>query len=138
MWFLSVMVLFAVLLYGYAGWQESMIIIDEAGEQVSLTRDALFYTLVAVFSLVNVLVYVIGKVYADQEDFRAWFHGLTITINIFFIIAMSLLAVYNSTENFDYSRIGFIVYGSIALIIFWALTWPLYIIYRKFFIKQTV
>jgi uncharacterized membrane protein YkvI len=137
-WFVSVLALFATLLYGYAGWQENMIIQDEASGQISMGRDILFYTLLGIFLLVNVLVYLIAKMFAREEHFRAWFHGLVITINIFFIIAMSLIGLYNSFENFDYSRIGFMIYGSIGLIITWALCWPLYLLYRKFFIKQPV
>jgi uncharacterized membrane protein len=137
-WFLSVMVLFATLLYGYAGWQENMIIQDDATDQIAVNREVLFYSLVAVFALVNVLVYVIARLYTREEDFRTWFHGLIITINIFFIIALSLIGVYNSSESFDYNRIGFIIYGSIGLVILWAMTWPLYIIYRKIFVKQAV
>jgi hypothetical protein len=138
MWFLSVMVLFMTLLYGYAGWQETMIIQDNASGQIAINRDVLFYGLVGTLALINVLVYLIARLYASEEDFRAWFHGLIITINIFFIIAMNLVGLYNSSESFDYSRIGFIIYGSIGLVILWALMWPVYIIYRKIFIKQAV
>jgi hypothetical protein len=138
MWFLSVMVLFAVLLYGYAGWQEQMIIQEQAGGQIVIHRDVLFYILVGAFAIINVLVYLMAKVYKDDEDFRAWFHGLLITINIFFIIAMSLIGLYNSMEKYDYSRLESIIYSSIGLVIIWALAWPGYLVYRKIFVKQAV
>jgi uncharacterized membrane protein len=138
MWFLSVLTLFAALLYGYAGWQEQMIIQEQASGQVAIHRDVLFYILVGAFTIINVLVYLMAKVYKNDEDFRAWFHGLLITINIFFIIAMSLIGLYNSMEKYDYSRLESIIYGSIGLVIVWALTWPGYLVYRKIFIKQAV
>jgi hypothetical protein len=137
-WFVSVLVLFAALLYGYAGWQENMIIQDKANDQISLDRDLLFYSLVATFVLVNGLVYLIAWLSAKDESFRAWFHGLIIAINVFFVIALSLIGLYNSAENYDYSRIGNIVYGSIALVFFWAFMWPAYLVYKKIFIKQPV
>lgn len=136
MWFLSVLALFASLLLGYASWQENMIIQDQASGQVSMNRDMLFYALVAVFLLVNVMVYVIAKAFVREENFRAWFHGLVIAINIFFIVAINLIGLYNSFESYDYSRLGIIVYGCIGLIVLWAMTWPLYLIYRKILLNR--
>lgn len=137
-WFLSVLALLATLLYGYAGWGEELIIQDDATQEVVIGREALFYTLVAAFGMVNLLVYVIGKLAPKELAFRAWFHGLVITINIFSIIAMNLIGVYNSTEHFDFSRIGIIIYGSIALVLAWAIAWPFYLLYQKYFVKQVV
>jgi hypothetical protein len=137
-WFLSVLVLLATLLYGYAGWQPELIVQDDLSGRVIMTRDALFYTIVGSFLIINVLVYLMRKMFRDEEGFRAWFQGLIITINIFLIIAINLIGLYNSTERFNYDRIAVIIYGSIALIIGWAVTWPIYILYKKFSVKQTV
>jgi hypothetical protein len=137
-WFVSVMVLFTKLIYHYAGWQESLVVHEGEGSQFTMNKDALFYMLVVVIALINVLVYLTGKVYKSQEDLRAWFHGLITTINIFFVVALSLIATYNSNEVFDFSRIGFIIYGSVGLIGVWALAWPVYLLFQKFFVKQAV
>lgn len=137
-WFLSVLALLGTLLYGYAGWRNELIIRESADEQVIMNREVLFYVLVGAFALVNLLVYVVGKVVPLHVNFRAWFHGLIITINIFSIIAMNLIGLYNSTENFDYGRIGIIIYGSVCLVLCWAAAWPFYWCYQKFFIKQSV
>jgi len=138
MWFLSVLVLFATLLYGYAGWGEELVVQEEGENTVSMSREVFFYVMVGVFAIVNVLVYLVSRMFAKDEDFRAWFHGLVITINIFFIIAINLIGLYNSAEKFDYNRIGFIIYGSVGLVVAWAIAWPVYIFYRKFFVKQVV
>jgi hypothetical protein len=137
-WFLSVLVVFASLLYTYAGLPEQVVVQEETNGQITMGRDPFFYIMVAVIVLVNIMVYVIGKMFERDQDFRAWFHGLIITINIFFVIAMSHLGLYNSAESFDYSRIGFIIYGSVGLIILWAASWPVYQLYRKIFVKQAV
>jgi hypothetical protein len=137
-WFLSVLALFAVLLWNYAGWQEEVLVQGEEGSAVAASRDSVFYLCVVIFLLVNVLVYVIGKLYAQNEAFRSWFHGLIITINIFFIVTVNLIGLYNSLERFDYDRIGAIIYGSVGLIIFWAAAWPVYLLFQKFFVKQVV
>ncbi|MBT1696924.1 hypothetical protein KK083_08575 [Fulvivirgaceae bacterium PWU4] len=137
-WFVSVLALFATLLYGYAGWQENMVIQEESSGQISMNRDVLFYVMLAISITVNVLVYVIKSMYGSAEAFRMWFHGLVITINVFFIIALSLIGLYNSAEKFDYARIGFVIYGSVTLIVIWAAAWPVYALYQKFFLKQSV
>lgn len=137
-WFLSVMALLASLLYNYAGWREELVIQETVSEETIIGKEELFYGLMATFALVNVLVYVIGKMFPSNEDFRAWFHGLIMTVNMFFIIAMSFVGTYNSGENFDFSRIEFILYGSIFLVIGWAVAWPFYALFQKFFLKETV
>ena len=137
-WFLSVLVVFATLMYTYAGLPEEVIVQEEASGQITMGRDPLFYLGVAAIVIVHLMVYLIGKMFPTELDFRAWFHGLIITINIFFVIALAHLGLYNSTEYFDYSRIGFIIYGSVALIVLWAISWPDYQLYRKIFVKQVV
>jgi hypothetical protein len=49
-----------------------------------------------------------------------------------------LIGTYNSAEKFDYNRIGFAIYGSVILVIIWAVSWPLYRIFRGLFTKQAV
>lgn len=137
-WFLSVMALFATLLYNYAGWQEELILQEESSGITSMNREVLFYILVATFALINVTVYLVSRTYPSAEHFRAWFHGLMITINIFFIISTNFIGLYNSAEKFDYSRIGVIINGSVWLVVCWAVIWPLYLLYQKIFLKQTV
>lgn len=138
LWFLSVTALLASLLFRYAGWQEQVIVREEATGQTLVARDALFYVLTTVFLVVNVLVYVVKFFYPTQELFRAWIHGLVITINLFFIVALNLISQYSSSEHFDYSRVGVVIYSSVILIVVWSVTWPLYALYQKFFIKQAV
>jgi cytochrome c biogenesis factor len=137
-WFLSVMAVMVNLLFVYASLPEQVVVQDEGGGRILANREFFFYTLTLLIVFVNVLVYIAGKLFARNEDFRAWFHGLVITINIFFILAMRVIQVYNSAERFDFSRVGFIIYASLALMICWAMSWPFYALYRRFFPKQIV
>jgi hypothetical protein len=137
-WFVSVLALFATLLFNYAGWAEELIIQQDGSKNVTISKEVLFYLLVAIFAFVNVLVYVTSKIFQRNIPFRTWFHGLITTINIFFVIALSLIGLYNSFEAFDYERIGFIIYGSVALILVWALTWPVYLMIQKISLKEPV
>lgn len=135
-WFLSVLVVLANLLFVYASLPERVIVQED--EPVSVNREWLFYILMVAIVLINVLVYFFKLMYQDAENMRTWFHGLVITINIFLIISMQALNVYNSTEMFDHTRVGFYITGSLGLVILWAALWPLYLFFQKFVLKQAV
>ena len=137
-WFLSMLVVLANLLYVYAALPEVVVVQDEADGRIMAGKEVFFYALTAVLLIVNATVYLTTRIFADDESFRAWFHGLIITMNIFFVFALNLIQVYNSNETFDFSRVGFMIYGSVMLMVGWALAWPVYAIYRKLFAKQVV
>ncbi len=137
-WFLSVLITLVVLLLNYASLPEEVAVQEDGVSQVSINKEAFFYLATGFLALINVLVFIINKLYAKQTDFRTWFYGLVITFNIFFIISISLINVYNSSEKFNYNNIAFAIYGSLALLIGWTVAWPAYIIYLKFFPKQSI
>ncbi len=130
-WFLSMIVVLANLLYVYASLPPTVVIQDQGTDSFSVGRDAFFYVVTAVIASVNGLVYIISNVFKRDVDFRAWFHGLIITLNIFFMVSLNFIALFNSGEKFDYSKIDFVVYGSISLFVLWALGWPVYRLVRK-------
>jgi cytochrome c biogenesis factor len=128
----------ASLLYVYAGLPESVIVQEEATGKIIANREFFFYAVATILLIINVLIYIMSKVYRQDEDFLTWFNGLIITINIFFIISMSLIQLYNSQENFNFSRIGFVIYGGVALVVIWALSWPIYVLFRKIYPKPII
>lgn len=136
LWFLSVVAVLANLLYIYAGLPEQVLVQDGPDGRFMADREMLFYSVMVAIILLNALVYVIKSLFVSQEDFRGWFHGLMITINIFFIVAMSTIGLLNSAERYDFSRTAYFIYGSVILIMVWAMVWPLYLAYRKIFIKS--
>ena len=136
-WFLSMLIVMANLLYVYAGLPEQ-VSLTEGAEAYSVGREQLFYSAMALIALANVMVYLFSKKLAPSEDFRTWLHGQVITLNIFFIIGMSFIGLYNSAEKFDFGRIGFIIYSSVGLVGLWATGWPIYLVTKKFIAKQVV
>ncbi|HYC85158.1 MAG TPA: hypothetical protein VEB86_08040 [Chryseosolibacter sp.] len=138
LWFVSVLIVLANLLYVYASLPEEVVIQQEGVDRVLANRELLFYVMTLLLVLTNALVYVMRKFHEQDQNFRAWFHGLIITMNIFFVLGMNVIQVYNSAEKFDFSRIGFIVYASVALVICWAATWPIYSIFRRLVAKQVI
>ena len=130
-WFLSMLAVGANLLYVYAGLSEVVVIRELEDSSVSVNKEYLFYGWLVFVGVLNMMVYVLGKSIAPDETFRAWFVGLITTLNIFFIIAFSFIGLYNSSENFDFSRVGIVLYIGIGLVFLWLLSWPVIFIIRK-------
>jgi hypothetical protein len=137
-WFLSLMAFLGAFMYIYASLPESVLLL-EGDSAIELSRGAIFYGFLAIVGITNMLVFVVSRLFpADQIQFKTWFYGLVITLNLFFIVALAFINLYNSTEKFDYSNIGYVIYGSIALVAIWLASWPVYIVFKKNINKQAV
>jgi hypothetical protein len=125
-WFLSLLAAVAVLLYVYASYPEIIQLSEgEPGQALTISRSGLFYTALAVLGILNMLVFTISRLTSVGDQlFQAWFHGLLVFFNLFVIVALQFFNLYNSQERFDYASIGYIIYGSVALIVLWASLWP--------------
>jgi hypothetical protein len=137
-WFVSMAAALVALLYVYAGLPQQVIVQNDGGSNVTITNEVFFYVVMMILAITNVMVFVIGKVFHREEDFRAWFFGLIMTLNIFFIIALIYIFQYNSNERFEYERVAFVIYGSLALMVLWACFWPAYLVFRRFFSKPSL
>jgi cytochrome c biogenesis factor len=137
-WFLSMLVALVALLYVYAGLPQEVIIQDEGGETVAISNEAFFYIVMFLMAIANAMVYAMAKVFKANEDLRTWFYGLVTTLNIFFVIGMNMVSLYNSNEKYDFARIDFIIYGSVALIVVWAISWPIYSFFKRVISKPSI
>jgi len=137
-WFISMMAVFANLMYIYAYLPQQVALFEEELRIISTDREVFFYVAMAAIALINVLVYLFSKKVTPDEHFRIWVNGLVIVLNIFFIISMSFIGVYNSTEKFNFADIGFVIYGSVGLFVAWVAAWPVYSVFRKLSAKQSV
>jgi hypothetical protein len=122
----------AILIFNYAGLPETVVVQEKGASVFRISRDAYFYSMTAIIGLVNVMVFPIGKVYATHPAFKSWFYGLVIALNFFFIVSMNFIGLFNSAEKFDYEQIRYIVYFSVSLFIIWTISWPVYLLYRRF------
>jgi hypothetical protein len=136
-WLLSVVATLAVLLLVYANLPQQVVVYEKDAKLIMLSQEAVFYISLGVMAMVNVLVFAVTKLFKD-DHFRIWFYGFVMTLNLFFIIALNFIGTFNSGEKFNYNSINFIIYGSVVLIILWALAWPLFSIYKKIFHKPAV
>ncbi|HCW08805.1 MAG TPA: hypothetical protein DGG95_15720 [Cytophagales bacterium] len=137
-WFFSLLAILGVFLYVYASLPDP-VIVRESLNPISTSKEILFYVALAIIALANTSVFAITRIFPDEDrDFKAWFYGLIVCANLFFVVGLSFISLYNSTEKFDYERIGFIIYGSIGLLICWSVAWPIYRLMQRFFSQQAV
>ena len=137
-WFFSMLIVLGNLMYVYAGLPEEITLFDDGITPMIVGRESFFYVAMTLIAVCNVLVYLFSKKLTPREDFRSWVHGQVITLNIFFVIGMSFIGLYNSAERFDFERIGFIIYSSVGLVGLWAASWPIYLVVKKFMPKEAV
>jgi hypothetical protein len=137
-WVCSLLVVLGNFLYVYASLPEN-VVVNESASNLTLSKEALFYIVLAVIAIANALVFAVSRIFPKQEeDFKAWFYGLIACANLFFVIGLSFIGLYNSNEKYDFSRLGPIIYGGVGLLLLWAASWPIYRIVQKIISKQPV
>jgi hypothetical protein len=137
LWFISILGTLAALLFAYANLPENVLVSQQGADFLYVEREGFFYGSLAVVTIVNSLVFLVSAVAKSNIPLRTWFNGLVSVLNIFFIVSFLLINAINSTERFQLERTGFLIYGSIILIAVWAISWPVYLLVRKFWIKPT-
>ena len=137
-WFLSMLAVLVNLLFTYAGLPLDVVVNENGGSFISVGKDNFFYLAASLIAIINALVFVVNKFYDKEMDFRTWFYGLVICLNFFFVVALNFITLYNSGDEFDYSRIEYLILGSTGLFVVWALGWPVYSLYKKIYVKEPV
>ncbi len=137
-WVFSLLGIMASFMYVYAGLPEN-VVVNENPETITITKETFFYVTLAVIAIANALVFAVSRIFSEKEsDFKAWFYGLIACSNLFFVIGLSFISLYNSNEKYDFARLGVIIYGSVGLLLVWATSWPVYSLAQKFLRKQPV
>ena len=135
-WVFSLLATTGSFMYVYAGLPEN-VVVNENPQTLVLSKETFFYVALAVIALANALVFAVSRIFSEKEsDFKAWFYGLIACANLFFVIGLSFISLYNSNEKYDFARLGTIIYGSVVLMLLWAISWPVYNMAQKFFRKQ--
>jgi hypothetical protein len=137
-WFFSLLATVAIFFYVYASLPQD-VRVEDADKPFTISREFLFYIVLGIIGLINVLVFVVAKLFTvEQTDFKSWFYGFVAALNLFFVTVINFVGVFNSGDRYDYSNVGILIYGSIGLIVLWSVSWPIYAISRKFMSKQSV
>ena len=137
-WVFSLLALLGVFMYVYASLPDP-VVVNESTKIISLSKETLFYITLAILALTNSSVFAVTRILpATDHDFKAWFYGLVVCSNLFFVVGLCFISLYNSTEKFDYERIGFIIYGSLILLVVWSISWPIFRTAQRFLSKPAV
>lgn len=130
-WYFSLMALVANLLYVYASLPVDVLILEDGLDRVTVSRESSFLLILFTVAAINALVYFVARFYKERELFRAWFYGLVISSNMFFIASFSFIGIFNSGEHYDFERLGDIVIGSMILFVVVATAWPVYLLGKR-------
>ena len=126
-----------VFLYNYASLPEEIVFSDT--NTFSISRNAVFYLALGLLAIINSLIYIVPQIFPGREPFfLGWFFGLVTFLNLFIIVALQFISLYNSQERFNYQSIGYIIYGSLAMVVLWSSLWPIYGLMRRFMSKQAI
>ena len=95
-WFLSLLATMAVFLYVYASLPESIAVME--GETTRfMSRNGLFYATLGFLAAFNALIFTASRLFRDNDPyFMAWFFGLITIFNVFMIVGLQFLNLYNS------------------------------------------
>ena len=131
-WFFSLIAVTGTLFYVYASLPE-VVVMGEGEGDLTIPRENFFYTILLLMGLFNLLVFVFRRLHSVEAPWNivAWFYGLVILFNLFFLVTLSFTSLINSGERFDYARIGTIIYGILFLLSVWTLVWPVYLALRR-------
>lgn len=132
-WFFSILGVLGFFMYTYAALPDPIVVLDDV-EQVRISKETWFYAILFLVGIFNMFVYVfrsLNRSRPEGEAFVSWFYGLVIFFNLFIIVSVSYVSLFNGGERFEYQRIGVIIYGSIGLMIAWAFAWPVYLLFSK-------
>lgn len=137
LWVFSLLAVTAFFMYVYASLPET-VVVNENSDTISLSKEAVFYFALALITIANALVFLVTRIYPEKDFmFKAWFYVLIIWVNLFFVIGLNFISLYNSGEKYDYERLGAIIYGSVSILLVWMAVWPIYGVVQKFSKKQT-
>lgn len=134
-WFLSMFIFLITLLYVYA-YLPGMVAIH-AGPQGQadqfIERSTFFYVSVGFFLIANISFYVLKRLLqaiwlrksssgsatparlSMREDVANWLLGFAAAINIFFVLILIYLAIFNNSEDMSLGMYAPLVYGGPVL-----------------------
>jgi uncharacterized membrane protein YedE/YeeE len=134
-WFITLLVTLGVLLYVYASFSDAQII-NMQNVLSNISRETFFYFTLFIVTLSNFTLYFLARKLKNKENKQAefvygWLLSFAVVLNFFFIVAMAFVQVTNTTERFDITYLGYLIFGALGIIGLWVLALPLYLIKLK-------
>ena len=137
LWFFSALGSLATLLYIFASLPDP-VRYGVNGMTEVVSRDAFFYIVLGIVAISNTIIYALAKRLEKRKGINeklmnslgAVSYAFGLAFNIFFVVSMHFISLFNSGENFNYDNFGYLLYPSIGLIILVVLALP-YVLLRR-------
>ena len=126
-WIISFLAVLVVFFYAYAALQDT---VHLGLGTLAVSRSGFFYFLLSLLALTNASGVASGKLLSD-DFLKSWFYGLLASMHLFLIAALVFLAILNSNEQYDYSRLGPFVILAFGLFAGWMLALPVLGFFRR-------
>lgn len=135
-WYFSIFLFLLVLLWVYAYLPKEVgVLADEQGELIHfIGRESFFYILLGLIIFTNVVFYAFRQLLlghherpfdtkkplpariARREDLASWALGFAAALNVFYMLGMIYLGVFNNQEGTNLANYGPVVYAGPFLI----------------------
>lgn len=118
-WLLTFFMTTLIFIYAYANLDDLVTYYQNpyTKEDLTITRETFFFVGLAVITLTNLALYVFSKLIRistiEKEYFNElgmWFITMAGIANSFFFVALIFLMLFNKTDNFNPSVLGFFLY----------------------------
>lgn len=134
-WFITALLFLGVLLWEYSYLPLNVgVLPGEDGETSGfISRENFFYIALAIFSFTNALLFGLRKLILRnmeqtgkresagraglKQDLSDWMLGFAASLNLFFMLGLIYLGVYNNSDGINLGHYGPVVYGGPVLVI---------------------
>lgn len=130
-WVLSILAFLVVLLFNYAYLEEPVHIYKSGKENIFISREFFFYAGLGIFLFTNTVCISFSRLLGIKgvisqatfkRDLLVWFNGLSLIINIFFILTAFFVSALNNAELMDAGRFYVLVFPAIGFLAIWFLS----------------
>jgi len=127
-WLLSFFMTTLIFIYAYANLDNLVTLYRNpyTKETFTITRDTFFFVGLTVITLTNLALYVFSKLIRTSSiekqyfnELGMWFITMAGIANSFFFIALVFLMLFNITDNFNPSVLGFFLYFCAFIAFVW-------------------
>lgn len=126
-WIISLIAVCGVFFYAYSALPDQ---VSLGTENNALSKSAFFYLFIGVLALFNGTAFSVSRL-IRQPWKLSWYFGMLSCLHLFLISTFIFLAILNSSERYDYSRLGPTVIGSFIVFVLWIAAFPMVPFFTK-------
>ncbi len=132
LWFFSLLACLANLLYVYAGLSQQVLYGAETQGWLS-DKENFFYVALALLTISNFSLYALSKNMKYKNEVLNsllinWQLSFAIVLNLFYVVGLNFIFLFNSGEKFNYDSFGYLVFLALGLILVWLVALPILVV----------